>query len=49
MQENTKKYIEDMLKDLEIQLNTVEGELRETVQIRRKLQKFLKKIPKVVN
>ncbi len=46
MQKNTQKYIQDLLKDLEIQLNTIEGELIETVKIRRKLQKFFKKLSK---
>ena len=33
-----------MIEDLEIQLNTIEGELQDTIKTRRKLQKFLKKI-----
>lgn len=46
MQNNTKEYINEMLKDLEIQLNTIEAEVREATQIRRKLQKFYKKLSK---
>lgn len=44
MQEKTKKYIYDLVEDLEIQLNTIEDELRDTIRTRRKLQRFLKKI-----
>lgn len=44
MKENTKNYIKNLLEDLEIQLNTVEGELQDVIKIRRKLQKFYKKI-----
>lgn len=44
MQEKTKKYIYTMVEDLEVQLNTVEGELRDVIRTRRKLQRFLKKI-----
>jgi hypothetical protein len=47
MQENTKKHIKDLLKDLEIQLNTIDGELKDTIKTRRKLQKFYKKISKI--
>lgn len=46
MQNNTKKYINDLLEDLEIQLNTVDGELKDAIKIRRKLQKIYKKISK---
>lgn len=49
MQSNTKKYIQNLLDDLEIQLNTVEGELKDTVKIRRKLQKVFKKISRNFN
>jgi len=44
MQDNTKKYVKDMLEDLEIQLNTVESELKDAIKTRRKMQKFYKKI-----
>lgn len=46
MQENTKKYIKYLLDDLEIQLNTIDGEVKDTIKTRRKLQKFFKKISK---
>ncbi len=46
MQNNTKKHIKAMLDDLEIQLNTVESELKDVIKTRRKLQKFYKKISK---
>jgi len=44
MQKNTKNYLQDLLEDLEIQLNTIESKLYETIKIRRKLQKFYKKV-----
>lgn len=44
MQEKTKIYIKNILKDLEIELNTVDSELKECVKIRRKLQRFFKKV-----
>ena len=44
MQEKTKKYIYGMVEDLEIQLNTIDGELKDAIRTRRKLQRFLKKI-----
>ena len=44
MQEKTKKYVYEMVEDLEVQLNTVEGELRDAIRTRRKLQRVLKKI-----
>jgi hypothetical protein len=46
MQEKTKKYIEDMLEDLEIQLNTVEAELSDAIKIRNNLHRFYKKLIK---
>jgi hypothetical protein len=46
MQKNTKKYIQDLLDYLEIQLNTIEAEVRDTIKTRRKLQKIYKKIAK---
>lgn len=49
MQSNTKKYIQNLFDDLEVQLNTVEGELKDTVKIRRKLQKVFKKISRNFN
>jgi hypothetical protein len=45
MQNNTKKYIKDSFDYLEIQLNTIEAEVRDVIKIRRKLQKLLKKMP----
>jgi hypothetical protein len=44
MQEKTKKYIEDMLLELEMQLGTLEVELSDAIKIRNKLQRFYKKI-----
>lgn len=46
MQNNTQEYLKGLIEDLEIQLNTAEGEIREAMQTKRKLQKFVKKISK---
>lgn len=46
MQENTKKYIENMLLELEMQLGTIEIELNDAIKIRNRLQRFYKKLIK---
>lgn len=46
MQENTKKYIEDMLWRLKVQTNTAKSEIDEIIKTRSKLQKCFKKISK---
>lgn len=44
MQENTKKYIQDLLYYLEIELNTIKAELEIAIKARSKLQKVFSKI-----
>lgn len=46
MQEKTKKYIENMFLELEIQLDTIETELSDAINIRNRLQRFYKKLIK---
>ena len=44
MKENTKEYIKEMLKDLEIQLNTAKAELKDAIKTKSKLHKIYKKV-----
>ncbi|MDD3437748.1 MAG: hypothetical protein PHC64_11410 [Candidatus Gastranaerophilales bacterium] len=44
MKENTKKYLKSLIDYLEIELNTINAELRVAIKIKSKLQKFYKKV-----
>ncbi|MDD3436177.1 MAG: hypothetical protein PHC64_03385 [Candidatus Gastranaerophilales bacterium] len=44
MQNNTKKYLKNLIDYLEIELNTIKAELRVVIKIKNKLQKFYKKV-----
>lgn len=49
MKDNTKKYIENILKELEIQLNTTDFEIQDLINYEEKCRNFIKKLSIIVN